>query len=97
MGMKRKASMHTPSVKADWSDSMEMIIQLAKKSVIRICHVLKQNTGWQIADEINDPYIKSTVVSKLEIHFMTIHFLRTYAGLVRFSNAINLITLFPPI
>ena len=50
MGMKRKASMHTSSVKADWSDSMEMIVQLAKKSVIRISHVLKQNKGWQIAD-----------------------------------------------
>ena len=61
------------------SDSMEVIVQLIKKSVIQICHVLKQNRRWQTADspcphEFDDPYIKSTMVSKFEIHFMTIFF-----------------------
>ena len=38
---KQKKSMHIPSLKADLSDGMEMIVQLAKKSVI-LCHVFKQ-------------------------------------------------------
>ena len=41
--MKRKTSMVTTSVKADLSDRNEIIVQLAKKSVIQIGHVLKQN------------------------------------------------------
>ena len=48
--MKRKTSMNTPSVKADWSDSMEMVVQLAKKSMKQSCHFLKQNQERQIAD-----------------------------------------------
>ena len=43
--MKRKTSIHTPSVKADLSDSMEMIIQLAKRYMIQICHVLNKIKG----------------------------------------------------
>ena len=50
MGMNRKTSMHTPSINADLSDSMEMIFQLAKKFIIQICCVWNQNKGWQIAD-----------------------------------------------
>ena len=50
MGMKRKTSMHSPSVNADLLDSMKMIVQFAKKSVIQMFHVLKQNKGWQTAD-----------------------------------------------
>ena len=34
LGMKRKTFIHTPSLKTDWSDSIEMIVQLAKKTVI---------------------------------------------------------------
>ena len=41
--MKRKNIHTTPNVKADWSDSMEMIVQSVKKSVIWIRHILKQN------------------------------------------------------
>ena len=40
--MKRNTPMHTLSTKADLSDSMEMIVQLAKKSLIQNCHILKQ-------------------------------------------------------
>ena len=52
MGKKQKTSMHTPSVTAALSDStcMEMVVQLAKKSMIQIRYVLKQYNGWQIAD-----------------------------------------------
>ena len=79
MGMKRKISMHTPNVKADLSDSMEMIVQLAKTSMIQICHVLKQNKWGQIADsscptKSTTLTSKSTMFSKRGIHFMTINF-----------------------
>ena len=40
-GYERKTSIHTPNVKADSLDSMEMIVQLAKKPVIQIYSVLK--------------------------------------------------------
>ena len=53
--------MHTPTVKADLSDSMKTLVQLAKKFGIQICHVFKQNKGVQIADSpeygIDGPYI----------------------------------------
>ena len=49
-GYELKTSMHTPSVKADLSDSMKMIVQLPKKSMIQICCVWKKIKGWQIAD-----------------------------------------------
>ena len=45
----RKTSMRTPIVKADLSVRMEMIIQLAKRLLIQICHALKQNKEWEIS------------------------------------------------
>ena len=44
--------MHTPSANANLSDSMEMIVQLAKQSMIQVCCVLhvKPNKGCQTAD-----------------------------------------------
>ena len=93
--MKQKTSMHTPSVKADLSDSMEMIVQLAEKSVIRIYHVLKQTKGWQIADGAC-PTNSITPISN-RLWFPNLNVFRTYAGLVRLYNAINLIILFPSI
>ena len=48
--MKQKTSVHTLSIKVDLSGSRVIIGQSAKKSMIQICHVLKQNKGWEIAD-----------------------------------------------
>ena len=101
LGLKRKTFIHTPSVETDWSDSMEMIGQLAKKTVIRICHVLKQNKGWHIADS-PCPTKSMTLYqidydSKTWNSFYDNKVFRIYAGLVRLYNAINLITLFPSV
>ena len=51
-----------------------MIVQLAKKSLIQICHVLKQNKGYAVPNEIDDSNIKSTMLSKRKKHFMTLIF-----------------------
>ena len=64
-----------------------MNVQLSKKSmipkadnhlllIIPICRVWKQSkSGWQyVPHEIDDPCLKSIMVSKPEIHWMTINF-----------------------
>ena len=53
---------------------MEMIVQLSKNSMMPICSDLKQSKGcWQpVSHEIDDPFLKSIMVSKPEIHLMTI-------------------------
>ena len=71
-GYEANIAVHTTSIRADLSNSMEMIVQIVKDSVKQICHVLKQNKRWQIPDslcsppphppEIDDPYIKSNMV-----------------------------------
>ena len=50
MDMGRKTPMRTPTVNADLSGSVVMIVQLVKKSMMQMCHVIKQSNGWQIAD-----------------------------------------------
>ena len=58
--------------------SMEMIVQLPKNSMMPTCSVWKQSkVGWQpVSHEIDDPCLKSIIVSKPKIHLMTINFSR---------------------
>ena len=79
-GYEAKNILHTPGVKANLSYSMEIIVQLVKKSVTQIYQVLKQNKGWKNADSpcltksMAHTLIKSTMVSKPAIHLMTLFF-----------------------
>ena len=54
---------------------MEMIVQLSKNSMMPICSVWEQSKGgWQpVSHEVDDPCLKSIMVSKPEIHLMTIN------------------------
>ena len=55
---------------------MEMIVQLSKNSMVPVCGVCKQSKGgWQpVSHEIDDPCLKSIMVSKPELRLMTINF-----------------------
>ena len=100
MGMKRKTSMHTQSVKADWSNSMEMIVQLAKESMIRICHVLKKKGGRQLIARARRKQLR---LYQIDYDFETWNsfydntFFQDIRVTVRLYNAIKHITLFSSI
>ena len=64
-GYEPKASMHTLSVNVVLSDSMERLVQLAKKSVIKICRVGKQNQGWQTADSSCSTKLMTPISNRL--------------------------------